>query len=75
MHSTSSQEAMITSEDESSAPRLTGLVKAVNGDVFETVEGNKNKNGSSKDNGVYARTRNFRLSKLDVFSIEPLCAL
>lgn len=51
----------------------TGLVTAVNGDVFETVEGNTNNDGSSNGNGVYARTRNFRQSKLDVFSIEPLC--
>lgn len=50
----------------------TGLITAVHEDVFETIEGNTNNDGSSNGNGVYARTRNFRQSKLDVFSIEPL---
>lgn len=50
----------------------TGIVTAVNNDVFETIEGNTNNDGSSNGNGVYARTRNFRKSILDVFSIEPL---
>ena len=50
----------------------TGLITAVHNDIFETIEGNTNNDGSSNGNGVYARTRNFRASKLDVFSIEPL---
>lgn len=50
----------------------TGLITAVHGDVFETVEGNTNNDGSSNGNGVYKRVRNFRTSKLDVFSIQGL---
>lgn len=50
----------------------TGLVMAVNGDVFETIEGNTNNDGSNNGNGVYRRQRNFQKTKLDVFSIEPL---
>lgn len=50
----------------------TGLITAVHGDLFETVEGNTNTDGSSNGNGVYKRVRNFRSSKLDVFSIQPL---
>lgn len=50
----------------------TGLITAVHDDIFETIEGNTNNDGSSNGNGVYARTRNFKQSKLDVFSIEPL---
>lgn len=50
----------------------TGIVTAVQNDIFETIEGNTNNDGSNNGNGVYARTRNFRKSKLDVFSIESL---
>jgi peptidoglycan hydrolase-like protein with peptidoglycan-binding domain len=50
----------------------TGLITGIQGDVFETVEGNTNNDGSHNGNGVYRRQRNFRQSKLDVFSIEPL---
>lgn len=50
----------------------TGLITAVNGDLFETIEGNTNTDGSSNGNGVYKRVRNFRNSKLDVFSIQSL---
>lgn len=50
----------------------TGLITSVGNDVFETIEGNTNNDGSNNGNGVYARTRNFRQSKLDVFSIESL---
>jgi hypothetical protein len=50
----------------------TGIVMAVNGDVFETIEGNTNNDGSHNGNGVYRRQRNFQKAKLDVFSIEPL---
>lgn len=50
----------------------TGLIIEVHQDVFETIEGNTNEGGSHNGIGVYRRTRNFRESKLDVFSIEPL---
>lgn len=50
----------------------TGVVVAVRGDVFETIEGNTNEDGSHNGIGVYKRTRNFRRSRIDVFSIEPL---
>lgn len=50
----------------------TGLVTAVHDELFETIEGNTNIDGSSNGNGVYARTRNFLKARLDVFSIEPL---
>lgn len=50
----------------------TGIVLSVNGDVFETVEGNTNNDGSHNGNAALKRQRNFMQSKLDVFSIEPL---
>lgn len=50
----------------------TGLITAVHGELFETIEGNTNTDGSSNGNGVYKRVRNFQTSKLDVFSIQPL---
>lgn len=50
----------------------TGLITAVHGDLFETIEGNTNTDGSSNGNGVYKRVRNFQTSKLDVFSIQSL---
>ena len=50
----------------------TGLVMAIQDDVFETIEGNTNTDGSHNGTGVYRRLRNFVRSKLDVFSIEPL---
>lgn len=50
----------------------TGLITALHNDVFETIEGNTNHDGSRNGNGVYKRTRNFMQSKLDVFSIDPL---
>ena len=50
----------------------TGIITAIGGDVFETVEGNTNDGGSSNGVAVLKRVRNFRSSKLDVFSIEPL---
>ncbi|MFT3681143.1 MAG: peptidoglycan-binding protein [Ferruginibacter sp.] len=51
----------------------TGIITAIGDDIFETIEGNTNNGGSSNGNAVLKRVRNFRLSKLDVFSIEPLC--
>lgn len=50
----------------------TGIITAIHDEVFETIEGNTNTDGSNNGNGVYKRTRNFRQSVLDVFSIEPL---
>ncbi len=50
----------------------TGIITAVGTDIFETVEGNTNQGGSSNGFAVLKRIRNFRQSKLDVFSIQPL---
>jgi peptidoglycan hydrolase-like protein with peptidoglycan-binding domain len=50
----------------------TGIIIGIHTDTFDTIEGNTNTDGSSNGNGVYKRVRNFRRSKLDVFSIEPL---
>jgi peptidoglycan hydrolase-like protein with peptidoglycan-binding domain len=50
----------------------TGIITSVNGDVFETVEGNTNTGGSTNGNAVLGRIRNFQKSKLDVFSIQSL---
>jgi hypothetical protein len=50
----------------------TGIIIGVQGDLFETIEGNTNEDGSHNGNGVYKRTRNFTQSRLDVFIIEPL---
>ena len=50
----------------------TGIITSVGTDTFETIEGNTNSGGSSNGNAVLKRVRNFRQSKLDMFSIEPL---
>ncbi len=50
----------------------TGVITAIEGDVIETIEGNTNHQGSRNGVAVMKRTRNFRKSKIDVFSIEPL---
>ncbi len=50
----------------------TGIVIGVQGDVIETIEGNTNADGSSNGNAVLNRMRNFKQSKIDFFSIEPL---
>ena len=50
----------------------TGIIVSVSGDVFETMEGNTNNDGSRNGTRACKRVRNFRKSKLDVFSIEPL---
>lgn len=49
-----------------------GIIAKVGDDVFETIEGNTNEGGSNNGNAVLKRMRNFRLSKLDVFSINNL---
>jgi len=50
----------------------TGIITSIGADTFETIEGNTNNGGSSNGNAVLKRVRNFRQSKLDVFSIDPL---
>lgn len=50
----------------------TGIVIEVQGDVIETIEGNTNADGSSNGNAVLNRMRNFKQTKIDFFSIEPL---
>ena len=50
----------------------TGIIVSVGNDVFETVEGNTNNDGSNNGDRACKRVRNFRKQKLDVFSIEPL---
>jgi len=50
----------------------TGIVTAIYGDVIETIEGNTNTDGSHNGNAVMNRIRNFKQSKIDFFSIEPL---
>nr|WP_294924139.1 peptidoglycan-binding protein [uncultured Flavobacterium sp.] len=50
----------------------TGIVTAVHGDIIETIEGNTNSDGSHNGNAVMNRIRNFKKSKIDFFSIEPL---
>jgi hypothetical protein len=50
----------------------TGIIVAVEDDIIETIEGNTNDGGSNNGNAVLHRMRNFRKSKLDVFSIESL---
>ncbi|MBD2753187.1 peptidoglycan-binding protein [Spirosoma validum] len=50
----------------------TGIISAIDDDIFETIEGNTNEGGSSNGNAVLSRVRNFRQSKLDVFSIDSL---
>ena len=48
----------------------TGIVVESNGDVFETIEGNTNADGSENGYGVLRRTRNFMKSKLDIIRID-----
>ena len=50
----------------------TGIIISVGADIFETIEGNTNNDGSPNGNRACKRVRNFRTSKLDVFSIDPL---
>ncbi|MBN8826494.1 MULTISPECIES: peptidoglycan-binding domain-containing protein [unclassified Spirosoma] len=49
-----------------------GLITHIGDDFIETIEGNTNEGGSNNGNAVLSRVRNFRKSKLDVFSIEGL---
>jgi hypothetical protein len=50
----------------------TGIIISVGNDFIETIEGNTNQAGSRNGIAVLKRTRNYRKTKLDVFSIEPL---
>lgn len=50
----------------------TGIITAIGDSIFETVEGNTNDGGSRNGFAAVKRIRNFRTSKLDVFSIAPL---
>ncbi|PKV49129.1 putative peptidoglycan binding protein [Aquimarina sp. MAR_2010_214] len=50
----------------------TGIITSVQGDVIEAIEGNTNHQGSRNGVAVMKRMRNFRKSKIDIFSIEPL---
>jgi peptidoglycan hydrolase-like protein with peptidoglycan-binding domain len=50
----------------------TGIIVSVGDEVFETVEGNTNNDGSNNGDRACKRVRNFRKQKLDIFSIEPL---
>lgn len=50
----------------------TGIIADIDDDLFETIEGNTNEGGSSNGTAVLSRVRNFRQSKLDVFSIDSL---
>lgn len=50
----------------------TGIITAVGEGFVETIEGNTNTQGSRNGVAVMKRIRNFRKSKIDVFSIEPL---
>jgi peptidoglycan hydrolase-like protein with peptidoglycan-binding domain len=50
----------------------TGIITSIGDGIFETVEGNTNGGGSSNGFAALKRVRNFRTSKLDVFSVEPL---
>ncbi|SEM23019.1 Putative peptidoglycan binding domain-containing protein [Aquimarina amphilecti] len=50
----------------------TGIITAIEGDVIETIEGNTNHQGSRNGIAVMKRTRSFRRSKIDVFSIGSL---
>jgi peptidoglycan hydrolase-like protein with peptidoglycan-binding domain len=50
----------------------TGIISRVVGDCFETIEGNTDQQGSSNGTGVFARTRNFQKSIIDVVSVQAL---
>lgn len=50
----------------------TGIVIAVHNDTIETIEGNTNSDGSNNGNAVMNRIRNFKISKIDFFSVDSL---
>lgn len=49
-----------------------GIIVSAHDSIIETIEGNTNYEGSRNGVAVLRRTRNFRKSKIDVFSINPL---
>ncbi len=63
---------LVASSNNSSDWIHTGVVIGINGDIFETIEGNTNTDGSNNGNGVYRRSRNYKKAILDVYSIEKL---
>ena len=50
----------------------TGIITDIDGTTIETIEGNTNHEGSRNGIAAMKRTRNFKKSNIDVFSIEPL---
>ncbi|OFX28205.1 MAG: hypothetical protein A2X08_10510 [Bacteroidetes bacterium GWA2_32_17] len=48
----------------------TGIITAIEGDSFITIEGNTNDEGSREGYEVCKRNRNFKKEKLDVFVVE-----
>jgi len=50
----------------------TGIIISIDNNFIETIEGNTNTAGSRNGITVMKRVRNFRKSKIDIFSIEPL---
>lgn len=50
----------------------TGIVTDIDGTTIETIEGNTNHEGSRNGIAAMKRTRNFKKSNIDIFSIEPL---
>lgn len=50
----------------------TGIIINIEGTTIETIEGNTNHEGSRNGIAAMKRTRNFKKSNIDVFSIEPL---
>ena len=60
---------LLQSNNNSSDWIHTGLIINVNDEVFETIEGNTNADGSENGYGVLRRSRNFMKSKLDIIRI------
>ncbi len=50
----------------------TGIITRRIGDIIETIEGNTNNEGSRNGIAVMKRVRNYRKSKIDIFSVAPL---
>lgn len=50
----------------------TGIIVKVGDGIFETIEGNTNREGSANGNRVFRRIRNFRKAQIDVVSLNPL---
>lgn len=50
----------------------TGIIVNVGDGIFETIEGNTNREGSANGNRVFRRIRNYRKARIDVVSLDPL---